>query len=171
MTEASDSKIQKESTNTCDYSLKTSVIFESFIDLKQHFSRISGTANLEQCLRLYPNALNSLIYYRYPESTLPVVQKKNIKKALSMHQANPTKYNSSEAESLSWYRHFSDNWRKALLSAFENLKLGVISEFFYLQENLTVYFQRDDMSVSPKAYMRLMSYSLLQDFEQHGNWS
>lgn len=143
-------------------SLKTSVIIEidkSPINLK---SKLSDPAAAVKYMN-NPSEINIINYYRYPESSLPTNQKKNIHKAL---QASSAAIKKNE-DNLVWYRMFSEKWRKALLSAFETLKHGYVSMFYFIQENMTVLFEKNGDS-SVKAYLQLASPALADDFQKNG---
>jgi hypothetical protein len=71
-------------------------------------------------------------------------------------------------ENLSWYRQFSEKWRKALLSVFETLKYDYIDMFYFVQENLTVLFERRKSDSSIRAYLQLNSLALAEDFKING---
>lgn len=144
-------------------SLKTSVIFESDISLSFLKNKLMDPIYLMQKMK-DPTSDTLSFYYRYPDSTLPSNQKKNIHKALS---SNVTKMNKND-ENLSWYKMFSEKWRKALLSAYETLKYGSINYFYFVQENLTVLFERDTHDFTLKACMQLTSLALGEDLKNNG---
>lgn len=144
-------------------SLKTSVIFESNISLSYLKTKLSDPNFLMQKMK-YPGNNNLSFYYRYPDTNLPLNQKKNIHKALSNRFPKSNKAD----ENLIWYKLFSEKWRKALLSAFETLKHGLVDCFYFVQENLSVLFERDVRNYTMKAYMQLTSLALAQDLNNNG---
>ena len=144
-------------------SLKTSIIFESnqpFLSLK---SKLSDPIFLLRNMR-DPKNDGISFYYRYPDVALPSNQRKNIHKALS----NNIKTKSNEDENIIWYKMFSEKWRKALLSAFEALKHGFTDCFYFIQENLTIFFEKDTNDLTFKAYMQLSTIGLAEDLKQLG---
>lgn len=144
-------------------SLKTSIIIESDRSLTHWQTKIGNPSYLLQSMK-DPGNENIIVYYRYPDMSLPVHQKKNIHKALSN---SSIKLNNRD-ENFDWYRMFSEKWRKALLSAFETLKHGCIQMFYFVLENLTVLFERDSIDGTLKAYMQLTSPALAEDFKKNG---
>jgi hypothetical protein len=144
-------------------SMKTLVIFESNTSLSYLKSKLSDPNYLLQKMK-DPGNDNLSFYYRYPDTNLPLSQKKNIHKALSSTFSNSSKAD----ENLIWYKMFSEKWRKALLSAYETLKHGLIDCFYFVQENLTVLFERDIDNFTMKAYMQLASLALAEDLKNNG---
>lgn len=147
-------------------SLKTSVIFESNMSLSYLKTKLSDPNFLMQKMK-HPGNDNLSFYYRYPDTNLPLNQKKNIHKALSN---NFLKANKTD-ENLIWYKLFSEKWRKALLSAFETLKHGLVDCFYFVQENLSVFFEREVHTFTMKAYMQLTSLALAEDLNNNGKIS
>lgn len=144
-------------------SLKNSVIFESNMSLSYLKTKLSDPEFLMHKM-MSSASDNFSFYYRYPDTNLPSSQKKNIHKALSAHLPKSNKTD----ENLIWYKMFSEKWRKALLSAYETLKHGLIDCFYFVQENLTVLFERDVLNSSMKAYMQLSSLALAEDLNNNG---
>lgn len=154
---------QKFEPLTTEKSLKTSAVFESdvpFFDLKNKLTDpIFLLNNMNN-----PKSDNISFYYRYPDVALPLNQRKTIHKALSNNLKRP----SDNDENLVWYRMFSEKWRKALLSVFESLKHGFTDCFYFIQENLTILFERDKRDMTLKAYMQLTSIALREDLKKMG---
>jgi hypothetical protein len=151
-----------------DLSLKSSVVFESSCSLEPVYERIRSIPNLLQCLRADNSVPNVLAYYRYPETELPSHQRKLVKKALGAASVRGMREGKTEGEAILWYKHFSDNWRKALVSAFDNLKADLFDCFFFVQENLAVYFELTK-DKGYQAYLRLSSKGLEDDLRGCGN--
>lgn len=147
-------------------SLKTSIIFESNMSLMYLKTKLSDPNFLMQKMKHSGND-NLSFYYRYPDTNLPLNQKKNIHKALSTNFPKSIKTD----ENLIWYKLFSEKWRKALLSAYETLKHGLIDCFYFVQENLSVFFERDIHNFTMKAYMQLTSLALAEDLNNNGKIS
>lgn len=156
-------KITDPNNTIVEKSLKTSVIFESSLSLSYLKTKFSDTNFLIQKMKNLGND-NLSYYYRYPDTALPSTQKKYIHKALS---SNLAKLNKND-QNLMWYKMFSEKWRKALLSAHETLKYGLIDCFYFVQENLTVLFERDANDFILKAYMQLTSLALAEDLKHNG---
>lgn len=144
-------------------SLKTSVIIESQEDLAFWQRELCNPEAIQRIMHSW-NESNIQLYYRYPDSTLPAHQKKLIHKALNFSASKASTAKSDET--LLWYRQFSENWRKALLSAFEGLKLGTLDSFYFLQEGMSVLFEKTRNGL--KAYMKLSSLALADDFKANG---
>lgn len=144
-------------------SMKTLVVFESNTSLSYLKIKLLDPNYLLQKMR-EPGNDNLSFYYRYPDTNLPSNQKKNIHKALSNNLPRSNKTD----ENLIWYKMFSEKWRKALLSAYETLKHGLIDCFYFVQENLTVLFERDVRNFTMKAYMQLTSLALAEDLKNNG---
>jgi hypothetical protein len=143
-------------------SLKTNVIIESSEDLCFWQRELCNPESVHKIMH-YWSENNIQLYYRYPDSSLPVHQKKLIHKALNHGAGKPA---SKTDETLVWYRQFSENWRKALLSAFEGLKMGTLNCLYFVQDNMTVLFERQASGL--KAYMKLISLALAEDFKVNG---
>lgn len=144
-------------------SLKTAVIFESDKALNHWKKKMSDPRYIMDAMK-DTSSDNMLFYYRYPDVSLPHNQKKNIHKALS----NISKKHTSNDENLSWYRMFSEKWRQALLSVFDTFKHGFVDNFYFVQENLTVLFERSNCDSSLKARMQLTSLALAEDLKNNG---
>lgn len=142
-------------------SLKTAVIFESDKALNHWKKKMSNPLYIMDSMK-DTSSDNMLFYYRYPDVSLPHNQKKNIHKSLS----NISK--KSNDENLSWYRMFSEKWRQALLSVFDTFKHGFVDNFYFIQENLTVLFERRNCDSSLKARMQLTSLALAEDLKNNG---
>lgn len=144
-------------------SLKTSVIFESNLSLSFLKAKFSDSNFLIQKMKGFGKD-NLSFYYRYPDTNLPPNQKKNIHKALSNRFGKHDKND----ENIAWYKMFSEKWRKALLSAYETFKHGLVDCFYFVQENLTILFERDAHDFTLKAYMQLSSLALVEDLRNNG---
>ena len=160
-----ESLIPKISPNKyiVEKSLKTMVIFESNIALIHWKKKMSDPRYVIEAMK-DPSCDNILFYYRYPDVSLPMNQKKNIHKAL----LNSSKKTIPNDENLSWYRMFSEKWRLALLSVFDTFKLGLVNYFYFIQENLTILFERDVSDSSMKAQLQLTSLALAEDLKNNG---
>lgn len=153
----------KSSSLIVEKSLKTSITIESDHSLADWNIKLSDPKYLMQSMK-NPGNDNLITYYRYPDIALPSDQKKCIHKALSK---NSKKVISSE-ENLIWYRMFSEKWRKSLLSAFETLKYGFINNFYFIQEDVTILFERNPQDFILRAYLQLSSLALKEDLRING---
>ena len=144
-------------------SLKTSVIFESDKSLTHWKKKMSDPHYIIESMK-DPSNNNISFFYRYPDVSLPVNQRKNIHKAL----LNSSKKHVSNDENLIWYRLFSEKWRQALLSVFDTFKHGLVDYFYFVQENLTVLFERSLHDSSLKARMQLTTLALAEDLKNNG---
>ena len=160
--EEEEAKMKDSHRIRIEKSLKTNVIIESPEDLSFWQRELCKPENVQKIMCSWSDN-NIQLYYRYPDSSLPAHQKKLIHKALN-HAANRPV--SKGDETLLWYRQFSENWRKALLSAFEGLKLGTLTCLYFVQEGMTVLFERQPCGL--KAYMKLSSLALADDFKTNG---
>ena len=145
-------------------SLKTAVIFESDKALTQWKKKMSDPHYVIEAMK-DPSSTNISCYYRYPDVSLPSNQKKNIHKVLSNISK---KHAMNSDENLTWYRMFSEKWRQALLSVFDTFKHGFVDYFYFIQENLTILFERSLKDSSVKARMQLTSLALAEDLRFNG---
>lgn len=144
-------------------SLKTSVIFESNLSISFLKTKLSDSNFVIQKMKDFGKD-NLSFYYRYPDTNLPPNQKKNIHKAFSSSLGKLDK----KDENIAWYKMFSEKWRKALLSTYETFKLGLVNCFYFVQENMTILFERDAYDFTLKAYMQLSSLALAEDLGNNG---
>lgn len=154
---------QQQKKSVVEKSLKTSITIESDHSLADWNVKFSDPIYLMQSMINSTNN-NIITYYRYPDVALPSNQKKIIHKALS----NTSKKLMTSEDNLMWYRMFSDKWRKSLLSAFDTLKYGFINSFYFVQENLTVLFERSSHDLILRAYLQLTSLALKEDLIVNG---
>ncbi len=153
-----------QSQTRVEKSLKTNVIIESPGDLCFWRRELCNPHAIQKIMHSWGDS-NIQLYYRYPDSSLPAHQKKLIHKALTHAAHKPV---SKADETLIWYRQFSENWRKALLSSFEGLKVGTLSCLYFVQDNMAVLFERQGDNGSLKAFMKLSSLALVEDFKTNG---
>lgn len=146
-----------------DRSMLTAVTIESGLPLDAWYSELSRPDCLLRSMQT-SSADNVTLYYRYPDHTLPQHQKKMIHKALGFNHRS-----SKPNETLTWYRQFSENWRKALLSVFETLKFGHVPYFYFVQEDMTVLFERGTGASTIRALLKLSSLALAEDFKTNGS--
>lgn len=148
-----------------DKSLKTRIVIESVSALAQWQTEWTSPETIHRHIRSWDER-HPLLYFRYPESPLPAQQKKLIHKAINIVSKSSGK--ESTSETLTWYRQFSHNWKLALASALEGLRMGTLYCFYYLQDGMSVLFEKDPENQTLRAYMRMSSLALMEDFKKYG---
>lgn len=162
--EEADSK-SSEPVIIVDKSLKTRIVIESASTLAQWQTEWSSPETIHRHMHSWDER-HPLLYFRYPESPLPSQQKKLIHKALNIVSKATGK--ESTSETLVWYRQFSHNWKLALSSAFEGLRMGTLYCFYYLQDGMSVLFEKNTDNQVLRAYTRMSSLALMEDLKKYG---
>jgi hypothetical protein len=152
----------KPKVNFLEKSLKTAVTIESDKSLKYWNDKLLDPSHLLHSMK-NPSNDGVLVYYRYPDSTLPSHQKKAVHRALLQFSKKKV-----SDDNLTWYRMFSEKWRKSLISAFYMLKYNLVGNFYFVQDNLTVFFEKNMSDLTIRAYLQLSSLALAEDLKNNG---